>query len=297
MAVDMQGLQGNRPNVDTTAPTPASDAVVSDQLRHEIKQLLGKEVTAHEMLSYMSRQSSRLNELQVRTPVKAASGEMPPPPAELFEENDPTMEVTSIEEQNLEAFSEHLMQVASEGGDSGSDFINAADGILDKLREQFGDAGPTGSDDGTTGGIFDWMMVGEVSREAQEVDERWRDTINKLVSNKNVDAVTVLLALGEYMTDKYGHGLKEAFKLFHSRQEGHEKFVAGLDLQDGQPLDATQAFKAQQEQQAYMMDSQMGMQTIQTYRQQLDKAQNMVNSEVGAIHTGRQSIIRNVRAN
>jgi len=146
------------------------------------------------------------------------------------------------------------------------------------------------------GNIMDWFISTEISKEASEIDEKWQATMQSIVKGGKADAVTILLLMGEYMTEKYGAGLKKAIRAFGDRVEGHEKFVAELNLGEGTELSATEMMQANQEQQANMMDSQMAVQTIQSIKQAIDKFQNLTKSQVDAVHSGLRDILRNVRA-
>lgn len=287
MAVDISGIESSRAGIDRPVYVPVPEEVVSNQVQQEIQQILKRDVTAAEVVAFLAGQSSRLQSLQSPTPIKALSAEIPPPHEDVILKQDPTVQVTSIEMQSLEEFA---MRVTSESGGAG-EFINGADSILDNLHAQYGDPN-LAEGEGLSGGIFDWLMVGEISKEAGEIDRRWQKTIAALLKGKG-DVITLLMALGEYMTDKYGRAMTEAFKMYSAKQEAHQNFVAGLGLEKG-PLGATDMFKAQQEQQAFMMDSQMSQMVIQDNKRQLDSAQNLIKSTASSVHQTLQEILRHI---
>jgi len=261
---------------------------------------LPKEIQPNQILAFLKQQSRRLDDLQSRPAVKTASAAIPPP-AEAFanipdQVNMSPEELTALQELAAQTNQREAggMGAQSEGADAAPPLEQTADSVLDQLRKKYG---PVDVESDAVGGdIMDWFVSMEISKEASEVDEKWQATMQSIVKGGKVDAVTVLLLIGEYMTEKYGVGLKKSIRAFGDRVEAHEKFVAELNLGEGTELSATDMMKANQEQQAHMMDSQMAIQTIQSIKQAIDKFQNLTKSQVDAVHSGLKDILRNVRA-
>ncbi len=294
MAIDMPGMQTGASDVRTQTPPVVTEGLLSGQVAQEIRQLLKTDVTATDMLAYLSQQATRLADLQSPPSIKAMSADIPPPPEDspLWNESDPSMQVSDVELQALDEFTQQMAGIASEGGDANDAWLNGADSILDKLKEQYGDPQMAIGDGEMTGGIWDWMMTGEVSREAAEVDDRWRTLIQSLLADPKASAVDVLMAMGQYLTEKNGKGLTEAFKLFHNKEVAYQENMAELGLGE-KALNPTEMMQAQEEMRQFGMDSQMGMQVIQQFRQDIDRTQNYVKSSATAVHQTLRAMIQN----
>ncbi len=294
MAVDLNSMQTNRQGLDSGVQAPVTEGVVSSQVRQEVEKVLGAKVTDSEMMAYMASQSTSLLELQSRPPVKAAAGELPPPPPETDADLQPPEFYVSEEEvQVLRDYANELMTLSSEGGDAGGEWANGVNNVLKDLEAQFGPTSGGGKGE-WDGSIFDWMMVGELSRESQEKEQEWKDLFARLASGKNVDETTILLAMGEYVTDKYGTAMADTIKQFASKQQAHQEYVASLELDKGIAPSASEMMLRQNEMSTAMQDQQVGFQTLQALNNDIKSVQNLVKSQLSSIHMTRQGMIRNI---
>lgn len=261
---------------------------------------LPSEVRPEQVINFLKQQSAKLNEIQYRPPLKAATADIPAPDMAMQEATD-TVPLSDQEYEALQMFAQDVNRRYHEGGmgaqgtDGEGDITETMGSVIEYLRNKYGEVDVGGSG-GQSGDIIDWFLMSEIGNEASETDEKWQEIMAQLTKGGNASPEAIIMAMAEYFTDKYGSVLRKAIRTFSDRVEAHEKFVADLGLTEGSTLSATELQQASAEQQANMMDSQMAMQTIQGLKQNIDKVQNLSKSELDAYHTGQREVIRNVRA-
>jgi len=285
MPVDMKSVSASQAEVGKKAPGLTSDLLLSDEALQRLQ--LPDEVKPQEILSYLSRQAGRLKEVEYRhyNSFKVQSASIPPPPKPPAELDSGTM--THEDQLALQSLTGQAA-----GGVKTDDFIGAADKVLVQLEKQYGSVSASGSG---KKGVIDWMIFSQIDQQKTKKDEEWDLVIQSMMKNKNVDAATLFLAMTYKFTDKYGTALNKAFKQFAVGKMEHQKKIAKLDIMPGKTLTAADTIRAQNEQQNFMTDTQMGMQVIQALKQKLDQVQNLGKSGIQAIHEGLSAQIRNLR--
>lgn len=261
---------------------------------------LPSEVRPEQVINFLKQQSAKLNEIQYRPPLKAATADIPSPDTAMSEATD-TVPLSDQEYEAIQMFAQSVNRRYSGDGmgaqstDGEGDITDSMGNVIEYLRNKYGEVDVRNSD-GQSGDVIDWLLMTEIGNEASEADEKWQEIMAQLTKGGKASPEAIIMAMAEYFTEKYGSVLRKAIRTFSDRVEAHEKFVADLGLTEGSTLSATELQRASAEQQANMMDSQMAVNTIRELKERIDKIQSLSKSELDAYHTGQREVIRNVRA-
>ncbi len=253
---------------------------------------LPEHVTDQQVVSFLSLQSSRLISLQSTEPPYSLDAAVPPPPSDLFQQSAEN-ELPDVELQALEEFVADMKggkMGAASTSDDYNNFRNTMENILPELRKKAPPRDLVGMEEGG-GAVAQWLNM-QISALSEEREKEWATLLDKLRTDPKAGIDTYLLALGYYMTESKGAQLSKAFKMFHQSTALHEEKLASLQLDQG--ASAGDMFDAQTENQAYMIDTQMAMQTMQSLRQDMDKVQLQVQSTVRSVHQTLSDIRRNI---
>lgn len=269
-------------------PIQPGDITIPEEVIKNLQ--LPETVTPQQITNYLSLQSTRLTSLQSTEPPYSLDAQIPPPDGMgLFSAES---EVSDAEFAALEEFVQD-MKNGQMGGASTSDdfdaFRNTMENILPELRKKV----PPGAafEEGETGAVGYWLNA-QISSLSEERENEWAELLTKLRTDPKAGLDVYMLALGYYLTESLGKKLTRAFRMFNQSTTAHEELLAKLEFDKPGGLSAGEMFEAQTENQRYMIDTQMGMQTMQTLRQDLDRIQLQVQSITRSYHTTLTDMIK-----
>jgi len=281
MALEIQSTSMGKAGTRPAGIAPA-DMTLPEEVLANLQ--LPEDITPQQVIDFLSLQSSRLQAIESSQRHYSDYALVPPPSQKGMKTAD-----VEINEEQLQSIEELVQELASEGkmgaqaGDTDA-FRETSQKVLEELRKRQ-----------TTDVFGDGLLDGMISQEADEIDRRYEELIQGLIANKNVDVATVLVAIGHYLSEKYGTKLQESVMQFHAGQEAYQKQLAAMDLGKPGGLSPTEMLQAQWLQGDKVVDNQMGMQQMQFFLQELQKSQTTVKSFLESEHRTRASIIQNFR--